>query len=292
MSWRQVVITGCAKLDYKMDYLVVRKQEETRKVYIGEIALLLIESTAVSLTTTLISELIKKKVKVIFCDEKHNPQSELLSFYGCHDSSLKIKQQMLWDEEVKRMIWTEIVTEKIRNQMNVLSKFGYREQADMLKSYIFEIRPGDETNREGHAAKVYFNALFGMNFSRSADNDINAALNYGYSLILSVFNREVVSNGFLTQLGMFHDNMFNPFNLSSDLMEPFRTVIDEKVVRMSVEPFGHEEKMSIVDLLNKDVYIDGKQNTLNNAIKIYCKSVFASLSERDVAEIKFYKYEL
>ena len=146
--------------------------------------------------------------------------------------------------------------------------------------------------REGHAAKVYFNALFGMDFSRSADNDINAALNYGYSLILSVFNREVVSNGFLTQLGMFHDNMFNPFNLSSDLMEPFRTVIDEKVISMSVESFGHEEKMSIVDLLNKEVYIDGKQNTLNNAIKIYCKSVFAALSERDVAEIKFYKYEL
>ena len=159
MSWRQVVITGCAKLDYKMDYLVVRKQEETKKVYIGEIALLLIESTAVSLTTTLISELIKKKVKVIFCDEKHNPQSELLSFYGCHDSSLKIKQQMLWDEEVKRMIWTEIVTEKIRNQMNVLSKFGYREQADMLTSYILEIRPGDDTNREGHAAKVYLSSI-------------------------------------------------------------------------------------------------------------------------------------
>ena len=67
---------------------------------------------------------------------------------------------------------------------------------------------------------------------------------------------------------------------------------DEKVVSMSVESFGHEEKMSIVDLLNKEVYIDGKQNTLNNAIKIYCKSVFAALSERDVAEIKFYKYEL
>ena len=199
---------------------------------------------------------------------------------------------MIWDVEVKRMIWTEIVTEKIRNQMNLLYKFGYGEQADMLKAYILEIRPGDETNREGHAAKVYFNALFGMDFSRSADNDINAALNYGYSLILSVFNREVVSNGFLTQLGMFHDNMFNPFNLSSDLMEPFRTVIDEKVVSMSVESFGHEEKMSIVDLLNKEVYIDGKQNTLNNAIKIYCKSVFAALSERDVAEIKFYKYEL
>ena len=163
MSWRQVVITGCAKLDYKMDYLVVRKKEETKRVYIGEIAFLLIESTAVSLTSTLISELIKKKVKVVFCDEKHNPQSELVSFYGCHDSSLKIRQQILWDREVKKMIWTEIVTEKIKNQMNLLYKLGYKDQADTLKSYIFEIKEGDESNREGHAAKVYFNTLFCQN---------------------------------------------------------------------------------------------------------------------------------
>ena len=292
MSWRQVVITGCAKLDYKMDYLVVRKKEETKRVYIGEIAFLLIESTAVSLTSTLISELIKKKVKVVFCDEKHNPQSELVSFYGCHDSSLKIRQQILWDREVKKMIWTEIVTEKIKNQMNLLYKLGYKDQADTLKSYIFEIKEGDESNREGHAAKVYFNALFGMDFSRSLNNDINAALNYGYSLILAAFNREVVSNGFITQIGLFHDNIFNHFNLSSDLMEPFRILIDEKVINMSLKSFGHEEKMSILNLLNKEVYIDGKQNILNNAIKIYCKSVFAALNERDVAEIKFYKDEL
>ncbi len=292
MSWRQVVITGCAKLDYKMDYLVVRKQEETKKIYIGEIALLLIESTAVSLTSTLISELVRKKVKVVFCDEKHNPQSELSPFYGCHDSSLKIRQQMSWDEEIKKLIWTEIVTEKIRNQMNLLYKLGYMEQADMLKSYTLEIKMGDESNREGHAAKVYFNALFGMDFSRSADNDINAALNYGYSLILAAFNREVVSNGFITQIGLFHDNMFNHFNLASDLMEPFRILIDEQVVNMSLEVFGHEEKMIILDLFNKEVYIDGKQNMLNNAIKIYTKSVFLALNERDVAEIKFYKDEL
>ena len=292
MSWRQVVITGCAKLDYKMDYLVVRKQEETKKIYIGEIALLLIESTAVSLTSTLISELVRKKVKVVFCDEKHNPQSELSPFYGCHDSSLKIRQQMSWDEEIKKLIWTEIVTEKIRNQMNLLYKLGYMEKADMLKSYTLEIKMGDESNREGHAAKVYFNALFGMDFSRSADNDINAALNYGYSLILAAFNREVVSNGFITQIGLFHDNMFNHFNLASDLMEPFRILIDEQVVNMSLEVFGHEEKMIILDLFNKEVYIDGKQNMLNNAIKIYTKSVFLALNERDVAEIKFYKDEL
>ena len=59
MSWRTVVVTGNAKLDYKMDYLVVRKAEATTRIFIGEIGLLIIESTAVSLTTMLLSELIK-----------------------------------------------------------------------------------------------------------------------------------------------------------------------------------------------------------------------------------------
>ena len=58
MSWRTVVVTGNAKLDYKIDYLVVRKAEATTRIFIGEIGLLIIESTAVSLTTMLLSELV------------------------------------------------------------------------------------------------------------------------------------------------------------------------------------------------------------------------------------------
>ena len=67
-----------------------------------------------------------------------------------------------------------------------------RGEAEQLYEYINEIEFGDATNREGHAAKVYFNALFGMDFTRSAENVTNAALNYGYSLLLSTFNRCVV----------------------------------------------------------------------------------------------------
>lgn len=292
MSWRQVVITGCAKLDYKMDYLVVRKRDETKRVYIGEIGLLLIESTAVSLTVALIAELIKKKIKVVFCDEKHNPHSELVPYYGCHDSSLKIKQQMTWDPGISKLVWTEIVSEKIRNQMKLLYRRGYRDQGNLLQSYIRDIKVEDETNREGHAAKVYFNCLFGMDFTRSDGSDINAALNYGYSLLLACFNREVVSNGYITQMGLFHDNMFNHFNLSSDLMEPFRILVDEEVAEMQEGNFGTEAKRRILNLLNKEVLIDGKQNTVNNAIKIYCRSIFSALNEGDLSEIKFYKNEL
>lgn len=86
MSWRTVIVSKNSKLDYQLGYLVVRGQE-TVKVHLNEIAVVIIENTAVSLTAYLLSELIKHKIKVIFCDEKRNPSSELVPYYGSHDTS-------------------------------------------------------------------------------------------------------------------------------------------------------------------------------------------------------------
>ena len=290
MSWRIVVISNSAKLEYKMDYMIVRQSEIT-KIHLSEISMLIVESTAVSLTAGLLSELTKRKIKVIFCDEKRNPSSELVSYYGSHDTSAKVRQQVGWTAEIKKMMWTEIVSEKIRNQQRFLEDLGKKENV-MLTEYLKEIQPGDTTNREGHAAKVYFNAVFGMDFSRSLDIPINAALNYGYGIILSTFNREIVSNGYITQLGLFHDNMFNQFNLGSDLMEPFRILVDRKVYEMKPEKFEKEEKLQLVNILNQEVTIDGKRNYVVNAIKIYCKSVLHAINDNDVSLIRFYSNEL
>lgn len=290
MSWRIVVISRSAKLDYKLDYMIVR-QEEITKIHLSEISMLIIESTAVSLTASLLSELTKRKIKTIFCDEKRNPSSELISYYGSHDTSAKVRKQIIWSKEVKTEVWTEIVTEKIRNQRNLLKKLNKIEYK-LLDDYIEQVQIGDCTNREGHAAKVYFNALFGVKFTRTSDSPINAALNYGYGLLLSAFNREIVANGYITQLALFHDNMFNPFNLGSDLMEPFRILVDKRVIKLLPEKFEHDEKMFMVDLLNQEIVIDGKNNYINNAVKIYCKSVFDAINENDVSLIRFYKDEL
>ena len=291
MSWRTVVISNRAKLDLQMGYMVVRG-EETVKIHLGEIGTLMVENTAVSLTVSLLAELTKRKVKVIFCDEKRNPSSELISLYGSHDTSNKVRKQIAWKEQTKEAVWTEIVTEKIRKQEKLLEILEKGEEANLLTSYLQEMQWNDATNREGHAAKVYFNALFGMDFTRTADTSTNAALNYGYSIILSAFNREVTSGGYMTQLGLFHDNMFNAFNFSSDLMEPFRILVDQMVVKMNLSKFEHEEKMQLVNLLNQEVEIDGKVQYVVNAIKVYCKSVFDALNEDDSSLIRFYKLEL
>lgn len=290
MSWRTIVISKRAKLDLQLGYMVVRSEEVT-KIVLSEISTILIESTAVSLTTGLLAELSKRKIKVIFCDEKRNPSSELVSYYGSHDTSNKVRKQIAWKQKTKEAVWTEIVTEKIRKQKEILEILG-KEESEILSSYIKEITWNDGTNREGHAAKVYFNALFGLDFTRTEDNYINAGLNYGYSIILSAFTREIVANGYITQLGLFHDNMFNQFNLASDLMEPFRVLIDQKILQMKLIDFEHSEKMQLVDILNQEVLIDGKNQYVNNAIKIYCKSVFDALNDDDSSLMRFYRIEL
>lgn len=290
MSWRTVIVSKNSKLDYQLGYLVVRGQE-TVKVHLNEIAVVIIENTAVSLTAYLLSELIKHKIKVIFCDEKRNPSSELVPYYGSHDTSMKVKKQCEWTKENKSAVWTEIVTEKIRKQAELLTK-KEKHESNILYQYIEEVEFADVTNREGHAAKVYFNALFGKEFTRTTDSPINAALNYGYTLILSMISREIVTNGYITQLGLFHDNMFNQFNLASDIMEPYRPIVDEMVVEYRFEQFEVEDKRYMLGLFEREVLIADKNEYIPNAIKIYVRSVFDALNENDVSLIKFYKSEL
>lgn len=287
MSWRTVVVSTHSKLEYKMGYLVCRN-EQTQKVHISEISTLIIESTAVSLTSALVCELIKNKVNVVFCDEQHNPHSQLLPLNGSHDASKKIKTQIEWDDAIRADVWTEIVANKIYQQAKHLKDVGL-DQANLLTLYIEQLQPCDVTNREGHSAKVYFNALFGLSFSRNKQSFINSALDYGYSIVLSAFNRAIVADGYCTQIGLFHRNEFNPFNFACDLMEPFRVLVDRMVFQMDGEELDTNAKRQLQNVTNQKIRIAGKEYTVSDAIGIYCKSVFSALCTKDLSQICFYE---
>ena len=271
MSWRVVVVSSNAKVDYKMDYITVRTLEETRRVHISEIGVLMLESTAISITAYALCELL--------------PSS------GSHDSTAKIRQQMEWTQAAKAAVWTEIIRAKILGQRDVLLRWQ-RPQAQLLTGYLGQIQLGDASNREGHAAKVYFNALFGKEFSRALDTPENAALNYGYGLVLSAINREIAAAGYLTQLGVFHDNVYNAFNLGCDLMEPLRPLIDNEVMNLRPETFEKEHKHALIRLLQAQVRLDGKQHVLLYALRLYCASVFRALQSGKIDELRLIEYEL
>lgn len=289
MSWRTVVISTRAKLDLQLGYMVVRG-ERTTKVHLDEISVLLIETTEASLTAALLAEMMERKIKVIFCDRKRNPSAEFVPYYGAHDVSAKIKQQIAWSESVKGEVGTAIIRAKIKMQAALLQKLGLSTAA-MLDEYAAQLQYRDASNREGHAAKVYFNSLFGMGFTRADDIAVNAALNYGYMVLLAACNREITANGYLTQLALIHDNIFNAFNLGSDIMEPLRPFVDLLVYNMLADEklyfFDKEQKHDVLAVLTANVMNNEKQVTLNYAIKLYCKSVFDALNNNDVSLIKW-----
>lgn len=289
MSWRVVVVSKRCKLEYKLGYLVCRG-EDTKKVHLSEISTLIVESTAVSLTAVLLSELTENKINVVFCDEKHNPLSQLLPLHAAHNSGGKILKQIEWKNDIKTAVWTEIVRNKIWQQALFIKEFD-AERANQLFVFADELQTGDTSNREGHAAKVYFNTLFGLDFTRSANTYVNVGLNYGYAVILSAFNREISASGYMTQLGLWHKNEYNPFNLSCDLMEPFRVFSDRiaYVYRDCLDVT--ETKRALQDMLNKKLFICGKEYSASDAITIYCKSVFDALEQEDLSLLRFYSTE-
>jgi CRISPR-associated endonuclease Cas1 subtype II len=291
MGWRTVVVSSRSKLELKNNYLVIRG-DVVKRVFIDEISVIVVENTGSSLTASLLEHLWTKKIAIIFCDKRRNPGAQLIPYYNSHDCSSRVYAQINWDKRFADDFWSMIIKEKIQNQAKVLYKIGKKVDGDLLMSYVDDIQTADCSNREGHAARVYFNALFGSGFTRDDECFVNYALNYGYSIILSVVNREVVSNGHLTQIGIFHHNVFNQFNLSCDLMEPFRPLVDYCVLSLEEhEDLQHGDKMAIIDLLNNGVYISSMRNTVLNALGIYVKSALEALDKQDSSLVRFACYE-
>lgn len=284
MGFRTVVVNSRSKLETRLNFLIIRGETE-RRIYINEINTLIVQSTAVSLTAALLSELMRNNVKVIFCDEKCNPSSELLPYYGAHNTSKRVKTQTRWETATKGKVWQAIIKEKIYRQSKLLLSNGFLTESETLNEYAADVSEGDTTNREGHAAKVYFNAILPSGVNRRSNNFINGCLNYGYAVLLSAVNREIVSAGYITQLGVWHDNEFNFFNLGSDLMEPLRPIVDETAI--SIEDGDKDFKRKMANVLNYNAVFAGKNTTLDIAIRQYVKSVLYALEKNDVGLITF-----
>lgn len=289
MSFRTVVISKQSKLNYKNRFLVVKQENDEKYIHISEIDTIIVDSISVSISSYLLKELSDNKINIIFCDEKHNPFGELKYYYMCHNSSKKIILQSKWNDKLKNNLWSEIIKNKITNQALLLNKINSNNY-NLLLSYVSEVLSGDKTNREGHAAKIYFNSLFSKQFIRNKNDNINAALNYGYAILLSNFNKEIISNGYLTELGIHHKNEFNPFNLACDLMEPFRIVIDNFVYYNQNREFNSEYKMDILNIFNAKYKYNNKQYVLKDIIKMYVKNIFDYL-ENDYEYKGFIIYE-
>ncbi|KDE42840.1 CRISPR-associated protein Cas1 [Metamycoplasma hyosynoviae] len=211
--------------------LILYKEKQKISIPTKNIDTVIFENQNSTITLPLINELVNKGVNIIICDKQHLPNSLIIPLQGHYNSKI-LQNQILWDSDFKNSVWTRIINLKILNSLNLLKKLKLLNSDDegTLLNYAKNIKFMDSTNREAHAAKLYFKLLFGNKFNRQDDNNlINRYLNYGYSILMSYITRSIISKGYDCRIAIFHKSFNNYYALSTDLMEPFRCLIDKLV---------------------------------------------------------------
>lgn len=165
-------------------------------------------------------------------------------------------------------------------QLNLLKQLKKNENIKEIEQMINEIKFFDITNREGHAAKLYWHSLFGKEFKREEESQLNLSLNYGYSLLRSYFARSIVKKGLDPRISIFHKSFSNHFALANDLMEPFRPLVDKCVYDSFFTGTSNDKinsiteiKEKLINLFNTKIKINDNSFYLTNAIDMYVDSI-------------------
>lgn len=284
MLKRTLVFSNPVTLSLKSCQLVLSYKDtpdEKTTVPIEDIGMVILENQHISISLPLLNELTEKDVQVVICNSKGMPSAML---HGMDSNNLQgeiLRNQMACGEVLKKQLWKQIVEAKIRNQSFLLSKVG--KDGDVLKTFYSNVKSGDTDNREGIAARIYFQQLFGEDFVRSRDEEgINALLNYGYSILRAATSRAIVSSGLFPAIGIFHHNRSNAFPLADDLMEAYRPFVDEVVYELKMKgdlELTKEAKGRLISMLYSDTIFKNTKRPLSVGLSMTTASMVKCLSK-------------
>ena len=259
MLKQTLVFTNPFRLSLRNAQLVIASKEmseETRTIPIEDIGVVIIENQMVSVTIPLLNELVDAGVAVVLCDKKGMPHAMLQNMDANNLQGEFLRNQIEVGEVLRKQLWKQIVEAKIKNQSALLEKLHGK--GAQLKPLYMNVKSGDSDNREGIAARLYWGALFGEDFTRDREeNGINALLNYGYTVLRAATARALVSAGLTPSLGIFHHNRSNAFPLADDLMEPYRPFVDEVVYHLCEEgkmEINKKTKVELIGVLTCDTF--------------------------------------
>lgn len=277
MGHRVIYVEKCEYLRLYLDNLKVMVKDNDILFPISDIQILVIDNYQSNISVPLINKLTESNVCTIICGVDHLPKSYILPINGNFATSGNINKQISWKKERKALLHSIIVKYKIENQIEILKQNNKsHEVIKKLYEFVDSIELDDRTNREGLAAKMYFRELFGSDFIRFDDDVINAGLNYGYSIFRSLITSIIVAKGYIANIGIFHKGKQNMFNLSDDIIEVFRPIVDDYVYNTMRDEilFKQEHREKLIQLTNKKILIDSRKQTVANAINQYLDSIF------------------
>ena len=275
MPKQTIIIESKSQLSVKNGLLsIVRDDNGEVLRSFEDVQTLLIEHHSVSLTIPLLNKLSENQILVIFCNEKHYPQSMLMDLEANSLQTKYFRKQVEMSLPLKKQSWKQIVEAKIKNQSLLLDELF--QCGDLLSGYYNNVKSGDASNREGVAANCYWKKLLGKGFIRDRYGKTpNNMLNYGYALLRSAMARSLMDSGLMPTLGVFHRNYYNSFPLADDIMEPYRPFVDRKVYeyyQSGKTEVDKQFKVGMLELFYSDLKRDVLTKTTASLVNILCQT--------------------
>lgn len=293
MAFRTILIEKARRVNLDLNSIVVNYDDNEFIINLDEISVIIFDDPMSLISLKILSKLCEKGISVIFTDCSHNPIGTLLPLQKHSRAPKRLKQQIEWNDKEKQYLWNIIVENKIRNQIYTLKKLNKNNKLEILNKYITEIKNNDKTNREGLASRTYFKELFSDEFKRFNDDIINYCLNFVYQIIRSKISQEIVSLGYITQLGINHKSEYNYFNLSDDLIEPYRPIVDYYIYKIlddnKEEYLTPQLKRKIIDILNTEIYFNKQKIKVGISIQFYVQNIMSFMETGNINKIKFPK---
>ncbi|GGF40617.1 type II CRISPR-associated endonuclease Cas1 [Echinicola rosea] len=281
MIKRTLFFGNPAYLSTKNEQLVVSFPDDQpeKTVPVEDIGMMVLEHPQLTLTNGLMGKLVNNKVAIVSCNGQHLPDGILLPMHGHTEQTERIRHQLNASQPLKKNLWQQTVTAKIKNQAALLA--DRETPVQRLNHLAKSVQSGDTGNNEAQAAAYYWQHIFDLpGFNREQKGmPPNNLLNYGYAILRAIIARALVSSGLLPQVGIWHRNKYNAYCLADDIMEPYRPFVD-MVVRHIVETEDTYEELNIhlkKELLSipaLDVRIDGQKSPLMVAASRTTNSLF------------------
>lgn len=278
MGYINVFVSKEANISIRNNQLTLISKDKKMDYPLEDMNSLMIENLQTNLSTYVLSKLSEYGIITFICDSSHLPCGIILPFCQYYQTLSNFEYQLNASRPLQKQLWKTLVKNKIANQNQVLNICGGN---DNLKTIYDKVLSGDTTNCEAQASVIYFKELFGKNFKRREDNNINAFLNYGYSIIRGFVARTICAHGLQPFLGVNHKNQFNQFNLADDLMELFRPLVDlfVKVHLAEETELSSYIKGRLYNIINLEVDVNGQKQAVSYAIELLVQSFVKSLKD-------------
>lgn len=255
----------------------------------------------ISLSTQSIKHFLASKTDIVFSTLSGKYLGRLVPEMGKNVILRRLQFEKLSDENIKLRFSKSIVSAKAENSIQVIRRFNYyrksQEVTDILNRLIFlkkSIEGVSGINSllgvEGTIASTYFesfdylvtgNIKFEKRTRRPPQNEFNALLSFGYTILLNLVRTMVNIVGLDPYFGSYHAEDYGRPSMVLDLMEEFRAVAVDYAVIKSLNK----------NIFTKSDFVRNEDEELPVSLTIFGRKKYLSILEKRFNTLFWYSYK-